>query len=94
MDFLSKSPGQTKKLGSILAKEILGNISVENCRVISYGKVPWDNKKKYVVEILQVKIDNNQALKVFKICEACFPLRIATLKSGEKFFNAYKYKTC
>ena len=57
------------------------------CRVISFGTVPWSSQQKTRVEIETVKSSSKTILEMFRNCRILFKARLINTKNGRVFWN-------
>jgi CRISPR-associated protein Cas8a1/Csx13 len=87
-DLTVSGPGEAalRVLSTIEAEKLMGAVLSTACRVVSFGRVPWDRQQKRV-RVFEVRREGIQGLRVFRLCSDLFQPRLVKPRAGTPFWD-------
>jgi CRISPR-associated protein Cas8a1/Csx13 len=76
-----------KVLSMLEARGLIRDLTSAQCRVFSFGALPWSKQQKTRVDVYTVHADSAEKLKFFGLCQQLFQVRIVKPKKADPFWD-------
>jgi CRISPR-associated protein Cas8a1/Csx13 len=75
-----------KVLSMLAARRLIRDITTAQCRVFSFGALPWSKQQKTRVDVYTVHADSADKLRLFRLCQQLFQVSLVKRENGDPFF--------
>jgi CRISPR-associated protein Cas8a1/Csx13 len=76
-----------KVLSTLAARGLIRDLASAQCRVFSFGTLPWSPQQKTRVEVYTVHADSADKLKTFGLCQQLFRVRLVKPEKKDPFWD-------
>jgi CRISPR-associated protein Cas8a1/Csx13 len=76
-----------KVLSILAAKRLIRDLTSAQCRVFSFGTLPWSKQQKTRVDVYTVHVDSAGKLRLFGLCQQLFQVRLVKPENADLFWD-------
>ena len=76
-----------KVLTILAAKRLIRDLTSAQCRVFSFGTLPWSKQQKTRVDVYTVHADSAGKLRLFGLCQQVFQVRLVKPENANPFWD-------
>ena len=76
-----------KVLSILAARGLIRDITSAQCRVFSFGTLPWSKQQKTRVDVYTVHADSADKLTLFGLCQQLFQVRLVKPENTDPFWD-------
>jgi hypothetical protein len=76
-----------KVLSILAARRLIRDLTSTQCRVFSFGTLPWSTRQKTRVDVYTVRVDSADKLRLFSLCQQLFPVALVKPPKANPFWD-------
>jgi CRISPR-associated protein Cas8a1/Csx13 len=76
-----------KVLSMLAAKRLIRDLTITQCRIFSFGTLPWSKQQKTRVDVYTVHADSADKLRLFSLCQQLFQVRLVKRQNADSFWD-------
>jgi CRISPR-associated protein Cas8a1/Csx13 len=76
-----------KVLSILAAKRLIRDLTSAQCRVFSFGTLPWSKQQKTRVDVYTVQADSAGKLRLFGLCQQLFQVSLVKPENAAPFWD-------